>query len=103
MATRVEACDLNPRVSVHVASTVIVPVATPAVFNVAELPLPEMVPELALQLATEVETPSGLEQLAERFTVPPAGRLVGLAEIDMAGGFLGGNGLTVKLAEQLAP
>lgn len=100
--TRVEVCEINPRMSVQVALTVIAPGAAPPVSKVAELPLPEIVPALAVQLATEVETPSGLEQFADRFTVPPASTAVGFAEIEMIGGFLGGNGLTVKFAKQLA-
>src|SRR5580704_1855342 len=100
--TSVEACAVRPRVSVQVAPTVMEPGDAPAVLSVAEPPPPETVPPLAVQLATETETLSGLVQLADKFTVPPACRLVGLAEIDIVGGFLGGNGFTVKLAEQLA-
>jgi len=81
---------------------VIEPGDVPVVFSVAELPLPETVPPLAVQLPTETPTLSGLLQLADKFTVPPAYRLVGLAEIEMVGGFLGGSGFTVKFAEQLA-
>jgi hypothetical protein len=81
---------------------VIEPGDAPVVFSVAELPLPETVPPLAVQLATETATPSGLVQLADKFTVPPACRLVGVAEMDIEGGFFGGSGFTVKFAEQLA-
>jgi hypothetical protein len=72
------------------------------VLRVAEVPVPETVPPLAVQDATVTGTPSGLVQFADRFTVPPAGRLVGLAESETVGGFFGGKGFTVKLAVQLA-
>jgi hypothetical protein len=78
------------------------PGEVPAVVNVAELPLPETVPPLEVQVATVTGTLSGLVQLADKFTVPPGVTPVGLAEIDMVGGFFGGRGLMVKLAEQLA-
>lgn len=79
----------------QVALTVTAPGGIPAVLRVAELPLPEIVPAVEVQLATETGTPSGLVQEADRLTVPPATRLVGLADNDMVGGFLGGNGFTV--------
>ena len=69
--TWVDACPVRPRESVQVAFTVTGPGGTPVVFRVAELPLPEIVPALEVQLATETGTPSGLVQLADRFTVPP--------------------------------
>src|ERR1035437_3251902 len=102
IVTCVEACPLRPRESVQVALTVNGPAGTPAVLKVAELPLPEIVPPVEVQLATEMGTPSGLVQEADRLTLPPATRLVGLADNDMVGGFFGGNGFTVYFAEQLA-
>src|SRR5271165_5887117 len=91
----VELCAVKPRESVQVAFTVIGPGGSPAVLRVAELPLPETVPALEVQLATETGTLSGLLQMAERLTLPPATRLVGLADSDRVGGFLGGSGLIV--------
>src|SRR5258708_39407454 len=89
------ACPVRPRESVHVAVTVTGPAGGPAVVRVAELPLPETVPAVDVQLATETGTPSGLVQLAVRFTLPPVTRSVGFADNDMVGGFFGGNGLIV--------
>src|SRR5271169_1307107 len=100
--TSVEARAVSPRVAVQVALTETEPGDTPVVLSVAELPLPERVPLPVVQLATETATLSGLVQLADKFTVPPACRLVGLAEIDMVGGFFGGGGFTMKFAEQVA-
>jgi hypothetical protein len=80
----------------------IVPGDAPVVLTVAALPLPEMVPLLAVQPETETGTPSGLVQLQVTVTLAPACTLDGLAEQVMVGGFLGGRGFTVKLAEQLA-
>src|SRR5579863_3539810 len=100
--TCVEACPVSPRESVQVAVTVTGPAGAPPVLRVAELPLPETVPAEEVQLATETGTPSGLVQEADRFTLPPVTRSVGLADNDMVGGFFGGNGFTVKLAVQLA-
>jgi multisubunit Na+/H+ antiporter MnhE subunit len=74
---------------------VTVPGAAPAVLRVAELPLPETLPPVAVQFATEIGTPSGLVQLAVKVTVPPGVTLVGFADNDMVGGFFGGNGFTV--------
>jgi hypothetical protein len=87
---------------VQVALTVIEPGDAPAVFSVAEPPVPVTVPPLDVQLETVTGTLSGLVQLADKFAVPPTGRLVGLAEMDMVGGFLGGSGFTVKFDELLA-
>jgi len=84
------------------APTVIAPGDAPVAASVAEAPLPEIVPPLDVQLATVTGTPSGLVQLADKFTVPPTSTLVGLAEMETVGGFFGGNGFTVKLAEQVA-
>src|SRR5271157_548998 len=93
--TWVEACPVRPRESVQVAPMVTGPAGTPAVLRVAELPLPETVPAVAVQLATETGTLSGLVQEAVTFTFPPVTTLAGLADKETAGGFLGGNGLTV--------
>src|SRR5437899_11446078 len=95
IVTCVEACPAKPRESVQVALTVTGPAGTSAVVRVAELPLPETVPAVEVQLATETGTPSGLVQEADRFTGPPATRLLGLADNDIVGGFFGGNGFTV--------
>lgn len=72
-----------------------VPGAAPLVERVAELPLPDMVPLLAVQLETETGTPSGLVQLHVTVIVAPACTLEGLVEQLMVGGFFGGNGLIV--------
>jgi hypothetical protein len=93
---------VKPRESVQVAPTLIVPGDAPVVFSVAELPLPEMVPLVAVQLETETGTPSGLVQLQVTVALAPACTLAGLAEQLMVGGFFGGSGFTVKGAEQLA-
>src|SRR5579872_29540 len=93
--TCAEACPVRPRESVQVAVTVTGPVGAPAVLRVAELPLPETVPAVEVQLATETGTLSGLVQVADKFTLPPVTRSVGLADSDMVGGFFGGNALTV--------
>ena len=79
----------------QVAPTVIVPGAAPVVSRVAVLPLPETLPLLAVQLATEVETPSGLVQVQVTVALAPACTIDGLAEQLMLGGFFGGNGLIV--------
>src|SRR6202035_4483099 len=100
--TWVEAWPVRPRESVQVALTVIEPGEVPVVFRVAELPVPEMVPPLDVQVETVTGTPSGLLQSADKLTVPPTGTVVGLADRDIVGGFFGGSGFTVKLAEQLA-
>jgi hypothetical protein len=68
----------------------------------AEPPVEETAPPTDVQLEIVTGTPSGLLQWADKFTVPPAGMLKGRAEIDILGGFFGGSGFTVKLAEQLA-
>jgi hypothetical protein len=87
---------------VQVALTAIVPGDTPAVLSVAEPPVPETAPSIDVQVEIVTGTPSGLVQLADKSTVLPAGTLIGLAKIDIVGGFFGGSGFTVKLAEQLA-
>jgi hypothetical protein len=70
---------------------VIAPGEVPAVFSVAVLPLPEIVPLLAVQLLTLTGTPSGLVQVQVMVETPPACRDEGLAEHDMVGGFFGGS------------
>src|SRR5579859_620513 len=95
IVTWVEAWPVKPRESVQVAPIVTGPGGSPAVLSVAELPLPETVPALEVQFATETGTPSWLVQFAVTFTLPPGTRSVGLAERDMVGGFLGGRGFTV--------
>ena len=92
---------LSPRESVQLAVTAIAPGDTPAVFSVAEAPVPETVPLIEVQVATLTGTPSGLVQLAVKATVPPAATLAGLAAIDIVGMFFGGGGFTMKSAEQL--
>jgi hypothetical protein len=69
---------------------------------VAEPPVPETVPPIDVQVEIVTGTWSGLVQLADKSTVPPAGTLFGLAEIEIVGGFFGGSGFTVKSAEHLA-
>jgi hypothetical protein len=102
MVTCVEACAFNPRESVQVAVRVTVPGASPDVFSVAELPLPETVPCVDVQFATETGTLSGLVQLADTLTAPPRVSSVGLAERLIVGGFFGGSGFTVYVAEHEA-
>src|SRR5271165_5945981 len=91
----VEPWAVRPRESVQIAFTVTGPGDNPAVLKVAELPLPETVPADEVQFATDTGTLSGLLQLAERLTLPPATRLVGLADNERVGGFFGGSGLIV--------
>jgi hypothetical protein len=78
-----------------------VPGAAPVVFKVPVLPLPEMVPLLAVQPPTVTGTLSGLVQVQVIVAVPPVCKVVGLAEQDICGGFFGGS-FTVKFAVQLA-
>src|SRR5579863_264125 len=98
----VEACPVRPRVSVQLALMVTGPADAPAVLRAAVLPAPESVPPVAFQFATETETPSGLVQLQVIVAESPTFTLDGLTEQLMVGGFFGGSGFTVKLAEQLA-
>jgi hypothetical protein len=65
------------------------------------LPLPEMLPRLAVQPPTVTGTLSGLVHAQVIVEFPPAWSVVGFAEQDMVGGFFGGS-FTVKLAMQLA-
>jgi hypothetical protein len=99
--TWVEDCVFRPRESVQVALTVIVPADAPVVFNVPVLPEPETVPMLLVQPLTVTGTLSGLVQVQLMVELPPACRLLGLAEQDMVGGFFGGS-FTVKFALQVA-
>ena len=95
MVTCVDACPVRLRESVHVAVTVTGPGGKSAVFRVAVLPDPVTVPEVEVQFATETGTPSGLVQFAVKLTVPPGVSSLGVADIDIVGGFLGGSGFTV--------
>jgi hypothetical protein len=71
------------------------------VFSIAEPPVPETLPPIDVQEIV-TGTPSGLAQLVDKFTVPPGGTLLGLAEIDdKVGGFFG-RAFTMKSAVQLA-
>jgi hypothetical protein len=95
----VDVAVFKPRESVQVALTVMVPGDAPVVLRVAELPLPEMLPPLALHPATVTGTPSGLVQVQVTVTGVPASTDDGLAEQEISGGFIG---LTMNLDEQLA-
>ncbi|MGA8488840.1 MAG: hypothetical protein WB711_00375, partial [Terriglobales bacterium] len=70
--TCVEAGVLSPRESVQVADTVTGPGDAPVVLRVAVLPLPEMVPLVAAQLATVTGTLSGLVHVQVMLELPPA-------------------------------
>jgi len=52
-------------------------------------------PAVEVQFATDTGTPSGLEQFADRLTVPPGTNWAGSAEMETDGGFFGGSGLIV--------
>jgi hypothetical protein len=100
--TSIDARAFSPRESLQVALTAITPGDTPVVFSITETPVPETLPPIDVQEMV-TGTPSGLAQLADKFTVPPVGTLFGLAEIDdRVGGFFGGSGFTIKSAVQLA-
>jgi len=88
-ATSVIAGVLRPRWSLQLAFTVILPGAAPVVFSVAVLPLPEIVPLLALKVPTVTGTLSGLVQVQLTATFAPACTLVGEAVQDIVGGFFG--------------
>src|SRR6266545_4173373 len=66
MATAVVAGVLRPRWSLQVAFTVTVPGEAPVVFSVAVLPLPVMLPPVAVKLLTVTGTLSGLVRLHAR-------------------------------------
>ena len=89
--TCVEALVLKLRESEQDALTVIGPAEAPVVVSVAELPLPEMLPPLAVQLETVTGTLSGLVQVEVRLIGVPTCTVVGFAETDMVGGFFGGS------------
>jgi hypothetical protein len=91
----------KPRESVQVALMVIGPDEAPVVFRVAEVPLPEMLPPLALHPPTVTGTLSGLVQEQVMFAEVPAWTVDGFAEQENCGGFLG-NSFTLKLAVALA-
>jgi hypothetical protein len=97
--TEVDAEAFKPRESVQVALIVTVPGVAPVVFNVAEFPLPEMFPLLAVQPATVTGTLSGLVQVQEMVAEPPISTVDGLAEQETCGGF---KGFRVNFDEQLA-
>ena len=89
----VELVSTPPPVN-HVPAPVRASQPAPVVAEV-KLPLPETVPPVEVQLATETGTPSGLVQEAVRLTGPPATTLAGLADKETVGGFFGGSGLIV--------
>ena len=97
--TEADAEAFKPRESVQVALTVTAPGVAPVVFKVAEFPLPEMLPELALHPATVTGTLSALVHVHEIVDEPPISTDVGLAEQDICGGF---RGFSVNFDEQLA-
>jgi hypothetical protein len=90
---------VKPRESVQVALMVIGPEEAPVVERVAEFPLPEILPPLAVHPPTVTGTLSGLVQLQLMVAEPPVWSIDGLAEQEICGGFCG---FTVKLAVQLA-
>jgi hypothetical protein len=96
-----EAEFVKPRESVQVAPIVMGPAEAPVVLRVAELPLPEMLPALAVHPPTVTGTLSGLVQVQLMVALLPAWSDDGLAEQEICGGFLGGS-FTVKFAVQLA-
>ena len=87
--------------SEQVADTVMVPADAPVVFRVPVLPVPEMLPPLAVQSVMFTGTLSGLVQVQVMVELPPACKDVGLAEQENVGGFFGGS-FTVKFAVQEA-
>src|ERR1700687_4912470 len=91
----------RPRVSLQVAVTVIGPLEAADVSRAAELPLPEMLPPLAVQPPTVTWALSGLVQVQRMVEGVPVWTVDGFAEQETAGGFLGGC-FTVKVAMQLA-
>jgi hypothetical protein len=90
---------VKPRESVQVALIVIGPGEAPVVFRVPELPLPEMLPPVEVQLPTVTVALSGLVHVQVIVADPPASTVAALAEQDICGGF---SGFTVKFEEQLA-
>jgi hypothetical protein len=92
---------VKPRESVHVALIEMVPGEAPVVSRVAELPLPEILPPLAVQPLTVTGTLSGLVQVQVTVAEVPGCKVVGLTEQENCGGFFGGS-FTVKFEVQLA-
>jgi len=97
--TELEVEAVKPRESVQVAPIVMGPDEAPVVFRVAEFPLPEMLPPLAVHPPTVTGTLSGLVQLQVMVAEVPAWTDDGLAEQEICGGF---SGFTVKFEVQLA-
>ena len=95
------ACVFNPRGSLQIAVTLMVPAAAPEVFSAAVLPLPETAPSLAVQPLTVTGRLSGLAQAQLMMEGEPAGTAAGFDEHDIEGGFFGAS-FTVKLALQVA-
>src|ERR1700733_5729841 len=90
------------RESVQVALTVIRPGETPEVSKDSVLPpLLETPPPLAVQPATATGALSGLVQVQLIVDGVPLGTVIGSAEHEKTGGFLGGS-FTVKVVMQLA-
>jgi len=77
------------------------PGEAPVVSRVAEFPLPEILPPLAVHPPTVTGTLSGLVQVQVMVAGVPGWTVDGLAEQEICGGFFGGS-FTVKLAVQLA-
>ena len=99
--TELEVEAVKPRESVQVALIVMGPDEAPVVFRVAEFPLPEMLPPLAVHPPTVTGTLSGLVQVQVMVAGVPAWTIDGFAEQEICGGFLGSS-FTVKFAVQLA-
>ena len=93
------ACAFNPRGSLQIAVTLMVP--APEVFSAAVLPLPETAPSLAVQQLTVTGRLSGLAQAQLMMEGEPAGIAAGFDDHDIEGGFFGAS-FTVKLALQVA-
>ena len=90
---------VKPRESVQVVFMVAVPAEAPVVESVAELPLPETLPALEVQLLIVTVALSGLVQIQLIVDDVPISTVAGLAEQEICGGF---SGFTVKLELQLA-
>src|SRR5260370_36761540 len=80
---------LSPRVSVQTALTVTVAGVGP-VLSVAVFPLPEMLPSLAVPLATVTGTEAALGHAPETLTVAPPGTVDALREQLILSGLFGG-------------
>src|ERR1700721_1043226 len=91
----------KPRESVQVALTVIGPGETPDVSRASVLlPLLETPPPLAVQPPTATGTLSGLVQVQLMVDGVPLGTVIGSAEHEKIGGFLG-KSFTMKVVMQL--